>query len=333
MLAEEDAANTVEWLLADHQGTIRDVAEYDSQSEETTVVNHLAYDAFGRITGQTTPAKQPCSTYTGRLWDADAGLYYYRARWYDAGVGSFLSADPLGFGAGDANLHRYVRNSPLTRTDPSGLIQIDGGDCDLGVYPYPGYASNVGAHGYTGNGLSGTQIAAHLSMMAAACFAPGSGVASTLDATGEALDFEYTHDEWVMATAHEATGSIEFAAGDYNAALMTQVDCAAYASATTFETTVAVGSQTGRLTVQGVNAFARISTDANLTPGFLKTLIGAARTAGAESLELDTGLTISPVLNAKLTALAQSGGSFLGGTVRMVGGGGTPIFKILIPFL
>ncbi len=28
--------------------------------------------------------------YTGRPWDADAGLYNYRARWYDATAGRFI---------------------------------------------------------------------------------------------------------------------------------------------------------------------------------------------------------------------------------------------------
>ncbi len=58
---------------------------------------------------------------TGRDWDADADLYYYRARWYDPAIGQFISEDPLGFGAGDANLHRHVGNSPVTFVDPSGL--------------------------------------------------------------------------------------------------------------------------------------------------------------------------------------------------------------------
>lgn len=39
-------------------------------------------------------------------------------RWYDPAVGRWLSEDPLGLAAGDANLYRYVGNSPLTHTDP-----------------------------------------------------------------------------------------------------------------------------------------------------------------------------------------------------------------------
>ena len=59
--------------------------------------------------------------YTGREQDAETGLDYYRARYYDSAVGRFISEDPIGFGAGDANLYRYVGNSPTNYTDPSGL--------------------------------------------------------------------------------------------------------------------------------------------------------------------------------------------------------------------
>jgi RHS repeat-associated protein len=34
--------------------------------------------------------------YTGRRWDPDLELYYYRARWYDPQLGTFLQTDPIG---------------------------------------------------------------------------------------------------------------------------------------------------------------------------------------------------------------------------------------------
>jgi RHS repeat-associated protein len=52
---------------------------------------------------------------------AETGQYYYRARYYDAAVGRFISEDPIGFIAGDTNLSRYVDNSPTNFVDPSGL--------------------------------------------------------------------------------------------------------------------------------------------------------------------------------------------------------------------
>jgi hypothetical protein len=40
---------------------------------------------------------------------------------YDARVGRWLSEDPLGFAAGDANLYRYVGNCPTGASDPTGM--------------------------------------------------------------------------------------------------------------------------------------------------------------------------------------------------------------------
>jgi hypothetical protein len=36
-------------------------------------------------------------------------------------VGRFVSEDPLGFAAGDTNLNRYVYNSVINLSDPSGM--------------------------------------------------------------------------------------------------------------------------------------------------------------------------------------------------------------------
>jgi RHS repeat-associated protein len=63
-------------------------------------------------------------------------------RYYDPAAGRFLSADPLGFSAGDDNLYRYVRNNPVTETDPSGQAPIyDPGQCHCA----PGAAPQGGA--------------------------------------------------------------------------------------------------------------------------------------------------------------------------------------------
>jgi hypothetical protein len=43
---------------------------------------------------------------------------------YSPNVGRWLSQDPAGFDAGDANLYRYVNNMPTMRTDPSGLYYV-----------------------------------------------------------------------------------------------------------------------------------------------------------------------------------------------------------------
>jgi len=46
---------------------------------------------------------------------------YYRARYYDPAAGRFLSEDPVRFAA-SVNFYSYVKNSPVVRIDPNGLI-------------------------------------------------------------------------------------------------------------------------------------------------------------------------------------------------------------------
>ncbi len=42
----------------------------------------------------------------------DAGLMYYRARWYDPQQGRFISEDPIGL-EGGMNFFAYVENNPV----------------------------------------------------------------------------------------------------------------------------------------------------------------------------------------------------------------------------
>jgi hypothetical protein len=48
-------------------------------------------------------------------------LSNYRARYYDPSAGRFISEDPIGFNAKQANFYSYVSNSPANFADPKGL--------------------------------------------------------------------------------------------------------------------------------------------------------------------------------------------------------------------
>jgi RHS repeat-associated protein len=61
--------------------------------------------------------------YTGRDYDAETGLNYYRARYYDPVIGRFISEDPIGFDGGN-NFYAYVENDPIDWTDPLGLRHL-----------------------------------------------------------------------------------------------------------------------------------------------------------------------------------------------------------------
>ncbi|MDG3496283.1 RHS repeat-associated core domain-containing protein [Pseudanabaena catenata USMAC16] len=113
--ADENDGNT-RWALTDHLGSVRDVVD-----DSGTVLNHVVYDAFGSVTSQTDESVVFRYGYTAREIDSESGLQYNRARYFDPAVGRFISEDPIGFRAGDANLYRYAFNQPITKTDPSGF--------------------------------------------------------------------------------------------------------------------------------------------------------------------------------------------------------------------
>ena len=114
ILAIEGAGSQVQWGLGDNLGTIRLVVNADG-----VVQNRIVYDSFGEVIEESNPGVEFRYGFTGRELDPETGLLYYRARYYDGE--RFISEDPIGFGSGDGNLYRYVFNSPLNGTDPSGL--------------------------------------------------------------------------------------------------------------------------------------------------------------------------------------------------------------------
>jgi RHS repeat-associated protein len=75
------------------------------------------YDPWGNpLAGATTSGL----AFTGREWDAESGLMYYRARYFSPTFGRFLSEDPLGTFDGP-NRYAYVRGNPIRFADPFGL--------------------------------------------------------------------------------------------------------------------------------------------------------------------------------------------------------------------
>lgn len=67
--------------------------------------------------------EKPIPLSTGREWDKETGLYYYRARYFDPMDGKFISKDPIGFRGSDINLYQYVGADPINWTDPTGLTK------------------------------------------------------------------------------------------------------------------------------------------------------------------------------------------------------------------
>ncbi|MBK27072.1 MAG: hypothetical protein CME70_23915 [Halobacteriovorax sp.] len=112
----------------DAQGTVIDILD-----SAGSIVQHYAYSSFGELIKILDPSNEdisgveklaPYFTYTNREFDEESGLYYYRARMYDANVGRFLSVDPHPGSSSSPITHLskyiYTANNPIRLLDPSG---------------------------------------------------------------------------------------------------------------------------------------------------------------------------------------------------------------------
>jgi len=96
-------------------------------SDATTgnLVASIKYFPFGdrrNSTGTIDTDRQ----FTGQRLDG-TGLYYYGARYYDPGIGKFISADTIVQSPANPqtmNRYAYVTNNPLRYIDPSGMVQF-----------------------------------------------------------------------------------------------------------------------------------------------------------------------------------------------------------------
>jgi RHS repeat-associated protein len=116
------ANNVVSYLLGDHLGSTS-----ITMNTSGVKTGELRYKAFGetRYTSGTTPTKRQ---YTGQINEAEIGLYFYNARFYDPALGRFTSADTLIPQPGNPlawDRYAYTLNNPLRYIDPSGHSIFD----------------------------------------------------------------------------------------------------------------------------------------------------------------------------------------------------------------
>jgi RHS repeat-associated protein len=108
-------SGTASYYQADALGTVTSLS-----NSAGALANTYAYDSFGNLTASTGTITNPVR-YTGREFDSETGLSYYRARYYDPQNGRFLSEDLIR-SLFDLNRYKYVGNHPLVLTDPLGLL-------------------------------------------------------------------------------------------------------------------------------------------------------------------------------------------------------------------
>ena len=117
------------YYLYDGLGSVTEVINSDEE-----VVNRYRYSPFGDTLESLssfqfsieTSSLEPLEKneqvynpyqYTGRRYDEESGLYYYRARMYSPEMSRFTSNDPAKQGE---NWYTYVGNNPTNNRDPSG---------------------------------------------------------------------------------------------------------------------------------------------------------------------------------------------------------------------
>ncbi|HEV2147522.1 MAG TPA: RHS repeat-associated core domain-containing protein [Longimicrobiaceae bacterium] len=95
------------------------------------LVNQYRYSPFGEAEVVREQVENPLR-FTAREYDAETGLYYYRARYYDPALARFISEDPIGL-EGGINPYAYAGNDPVNFTDPFGLC-VGVGSTGRGVH-------------------------------------------------------------------------------------------------------------------------------------------------------------------------------------------------------
>jgi len=110
-LRQTNTTTGASYFLTDHLGSTVGLTDASAN-----LVEQITYDSFGNHVA----SSRTRYTYTGRERDADTGLMYYRARFYDPGIGRFIGSDPIGLNGG-INPYAYVGNHPTSLIDPSGL--------------------------------------------------------------------------------------------------------------------------------------------------------------------------------------------------------------------
>ncbi len=116
------------YYLKDQLGSVDDIV-----NSTGNIIQHYDYSSFGKIVSiknaggadiSSSPLIGTSFSFTGREFDQETGLYFYRARTYDPGIGRFLQVDPdpgkIALPVTLINKYTYVGNSPHFYTDPSG---------------------------------------------------------------------------------------------------------------------------------------------------------------------------------------------------------------------
>lgn len=91
-------------------------------NDDGSIANTYDYDEFGNLTQQEEQTDNSFK-YAGEYQDAETGLYYLNARYYDPSMGRFINEDTYEGQSNNPlsqNVYTYVQNNPLIYVDPTG---------------------------------------------------------------------------------------------------------------------------------------------------------------------------------------------------------------------
>jgi RHS repeat-associated protein len=121
LISQREAGGTVYYFGADGHGSTRLLLDGTGAVNQT-----FTYDAYGTlIASKGLPAT--AYLYCGEQFDSDLGMYYLRARYFNAGTGRFWTRDSYEGNKQDPlSLHKYLYcgANPVDRIDPLGLKLI-----------------------------------------------------------------------------------------------------------------------------------------------------------------------------------------------------------------
>lgn len=212
-----NASSLPNYLHYDETGSVILVSDAVGQAVQKTV-----YDAWGTRKAGSFSALS--IGFTGQFYAEEAGLYYYKARFYSPDLGRFLQPDPDP--SADTNLYNYVYNDPSNLTDPFGLnpfllgastFSFGGLFSSVNSYLGPLYAGFAGLPFFFG-GFSGFGA---LSPAAASSYAaPAAAMSTVLLPLAPPPPPPYLAQSAVIGLLEEAGGAIAAGAAGVSAATL-----------------------------------------------------------------------------------------------------------------
>ena len=116
-VAARESTGSLRYYHSDHLGSANVIT--DQGGARVALYENTPYGSMSRQEGSVDVAHK----FTGQRLDAETGLYFFNARYYDAAIGRFIQPDSYVQSPGNPqmlNRYSYALNNPIQFNDPSG---------------------------------------------------------------------------------------------------------------------------------------------------------------------------------------------------------------------